>query len=179
MKVWINHIEINPQLTIMSCISLSLPPSPLFLSLPSLCPSLCLPPSVSLSPPQHSTHAEKQQATEPAATASSQQLSLSGTRRINMQKFRNTDSSSWVDTRATFCDTWDGYWNHGTWLAFAIASYLRYLELQMCEKSLGLSLSLNKMAAAASLQDLTVVWVLVASLFLDALGDTIYWSYWR
>lgn len=47
----------------------------------------------------------------------------------------------------------------------------------MCEKSLGLSLSLNKMAAAASLQDLTVVWVLVASLFLDALGDTIYWSY--
>lgn len=48
----------------------------------------------------------------------------------------------------------------------------------MCEKSLGLS-SLNKMAAAAaaSLQDLTVVRVLVASLFLDALGDTIYRSY--
>lgn len=42
----------------------------------------------------------------------------------------------------------------------------------MCEKSLGLS-SLNKMAAAASMQDLTVVLVLVASLLLHALGDII------
>lgn len=50
----------------------------------------------------------------------------------------------------------------------------------MCEKSLGVSSSLNKMAAAAaaaSLQDLTVVRALVTSLFLDALGDRIYWSY--
>lgn len=43
----------------------------------------------------------------------------------------------------------------------------------MCEKSLGLSSSFNKMAAAA-LQDLTVQ-VLVASLFLDAFDDNI-WS---
>lgn len=42
----------------------------------------------------------------------------------------------------------------------------------MCEKSLGVSSSLNKMAA--SLQDLRA---LVANLFLDALGDRIYWSY--
>lgn len=39
----------------------------------------------------------------------------------------------------------------------------------MCEKSLGLASTFNKMAAAAS-QDLAV-WVLVVSLFLDAFGD--------
>lgn len=43
----------------------------------------------------------------------------------------------------------------------------------MCEKSLGLSSSFNKMAAAA-LQDLTVQ-ILVASLFLDAFDGKI-WS---
>lgn len=48
----------------------------------------------------------------------------------------------------------------------------------MCEKSLGLASSSNKMAAAGapSLQDLTVVRVLVARTFLDAVGDMIYWS---
>lgn len=45
----------------------------------------------------------------------------------------------------------------------------------MCEKSLGLFSSFNKMAAVA-LQDLTVR-VVVASLFLDASSDIIYWSY--
>lgn len=44
----------------------------------------------------------------------------------------------------------------------------------MCEKSLGLSSSFNKMAAAAALQDLTVQ-VPVASLFLDAFDENI-WS---
>lgn len=46
----------------------------------------------------------------------------------------------------------------------------------MCEKSLDLTSSFNKMAAAAAaaLQDLTVQ-VLVASLFLDAFDETI-WS---
>ena len=42
----------------------------------------------------------------------------------------------------------------------------------MCGKSLGVSSSLNKMAAAASVQDFNV-----ARLFLDALGDIIYSSY--
>lgn len=48
----------------------------------------------------------------------------------------------------------------------------------MCEKSLGVSSSLNKMAAAAGaapLQESTVVRVLVASQLFHTLGDTIYW----
>lgn len=82
-------------------------------------------------------------------------------------------SLSWAQARATLGETGYGCRNHGSWLVFVIASYLHYLKLQMCEKSLGLS-SLNKMAAAAaSMQDLTVVLVLVASLFLHALGDII------
>lgn len=52
----------------------------------------------------------------------------------------------------------------------------------MCEKSLGVSSSLNKMAAAAGaapLQESTVVRVLVASQLFHTLGDTIYWFCWR
>lgn len=47
----------------------------------------------------------------------------------------------------------------------------------MCEKSLGLSSSLNKMAAtAAPLKGSTVVQVLVVPVFHDLEG-AIYWSY--
>lgn len=55
----------------------------------------------------------------------------------------------------------------------------------MCEKSLGVSSSLNKMAAAAAagaaapLQGSTVVRVPVASPSFHTLGDAIYWFCWR
>lgn len=77
-----------------------------------------------------------------------------------------------------FGATRDGCGNHGSRRALVIDSYLRYLVLQMCEKSLGVSSSLNKMAAAAGaapLQGSTVVRVLVASQLFHTLGDTIYW----
>lgn len=58
---------------------------------------------------------------------------------------------------------------------------MRIKELQVCEKSLGLFSSLNKMAAetAATMQSFTVVRILGVRLFFDALGGTIYCCYWR
>lgn len=44
-------------------------------------------------------------------------------------------------------------------------------------KSRSVSSSLDKMAAAASLQCLTVVRLFAASMFYDALGDMLFWSY--
>lgn len=49
----------------------------------------------------------------------------------------------------------------------------------MCEKSLGVSSSLNKMAAAtaAPLQSSAVVRMFVASQLFDTMNGSIFWSY--
>lgn len=46
----------------------------------------------------------------------------------------------------------------------------------MCEKSLGVSSSSNKMAATTSLRDLAVARLLVGRLFSDVPGDMTYLS---
>lgn len=114
-----------------------------------------------------------------AATASLQQLASSGRGALTCKSFETRIPVS-SRHKSRVCRRPGRL--HKPWATTGFRNIrvcCRNWELQMCEKSLGLSSSLNKMAATAvPLKGSTVVQVLVGPVFYHLEG-AIYWSYWR